>query len=206
MAAASSALSAPIHPDIDPHIDPHIHAREMEPAPVPAPNQPRSAHLQASAQDRDAVAALLGRPPMAAFRVAARDHNGAPVVIENAPLLDDGTPMPTRFWLVGARERVLVGRLEAAGGVNRAEAEIGPETLAQLHRDHAQERDRLLPADHHGPRPFGGVGGTRQGVKCLHAHYANYLAGCEDPVGRWVHHQLAAVAPAGDAKDEPGRD
>ena len=32
----------------------------------------------------------------------------------------------------------------------------------------------------------GGVGGTRVGVKCLHAHLANYLAGFEDPVGALV--------------------
>jgi hypothetical protein len=29
-------------------------------------------------------------------------------------------------------------------------------------------------------------------VKCLHAHYAWYLAGGEDPVGHWVARQLAA--------------
>jgi hypothetical protein len=38
--------------------------------------------------------------------------------------------------------------------------------------------------------PFGGVGGTRVGVKCLHAHYAWFLAGGDDPVGRWVHERL----------------
>jgi exopolyphosphatase/guanosine-5'-triphosphate,3'-diphosphate pyrophosphatase len=37
------------------------------------------------------------------------------------------------------------------------------------------------------------VGGTRQGVKCLHAHYAWYLAGGDDPVGRWVAERLAAT-------------
>jgi hypothetical protein len=36
------------------------------------------------------------------------------------------------------------------------------------------------------------VGGTRRGVKCLHAHYAWYLVGGDDPVGRWVAEQLAA--------------
>jgi exopolyphosphatase/pppGpp-phosphohydrolase len=35
------------------------------------------------------------------------------------------------------------------------------------------------------------VGGTRIGVKCLHAHYAWHLAGGDDPVGRWVAEQLA---------------
>ncbi len=65
------------------------------------------AELIATEEDRAAVAELLGRPPRAAFRVAARDADGSPVVIENAPLLDDGTPMPTRFWLVGPRARLL---------------------------------------------------------------------------------------------------
>ena len=45
---------------------------------------------------------------------------------------------------------------------------------------------RLIPPDHVGPRPHGGVGGTRTGLKCLHAHYAWYLAGGDDPVGAWV--------------------
>ncbi len=45
--------------------------------------------------------------------------------------------------------------------------------------------------DHQGPRPHGGVGGTRAGVKCLHAHYAYFLAGGDDPVGRWVEERLA---------------
>ena len=29
-------------------------------------------------------------------------------------------------------------------------------------------------------------GGTRQGVKCLHAHVAYHLAGGDDRVGRWT--------------------
>jgi len=139
------------------------------------------------------VAELLGRAPRAAFRVAARDADGAPVVIENAPLLDDGTPMPTRFWLVGNRARLLVGRLESTGGVDRAEAEIGLEAIDELHARHRAERDALLPAGHAGPRPSGGVGGTRRGVKCLHAHYAAHLAGFDDVVGRWVADHLCEV-------------
>jgi exopolyphosphatase/guanosine-5'-triphosphate,3'-diphosphate pyrophosphatase len=38
------------------------------------------------------------------------------------------------------------------------------------------------------------VGGTRRGVKCLHAHYAWHLAGGQDPVGRWVAQQLSPFA------------
>jgi hypothetical protein len=141
--------------------------------------------------DRTEVAELLGREPQGPFEVVVRDRDGRPVVIRNAPLLDDGTPMPTRYWLVGDRERLLVGRLEADTGVRRAEAAVDPDALAAAHRRYAAERDAALPDDHGGPRPSGGVGGTRRGVKCLHAHYAWYLAGGDDPVGRWVQEQLA---------------
>jgi hypothetical protein len=143
-----------------------------------------------AAGDLDAVTTLLGRPPMGAFTVVVRDDDGAPLVIRNAPLLDDGTPMPTLYWLVGEREREAVARLEAAGGVRAAEEAVDPERLAAAHRAYAAQRDELIPADVTGPRPSGGVGGTRRGVKCLHAHYAFYLAGGDDPVGEWVAEQL----------------
>ncbi|MGH9138974.1 MAG: DUF501 domain-containing protein [Acidimicrobiales bacterium] len=133
---------------------------------------------------------LLGREPQCEFEVVVRHDDGSPIVIRNAPLLDDGTPMPTRYWLVGEPERTLVGRLEAAGGVDRAEAEVDAAELAAAHARYAAERDADMPADWRGPRPSGGVGGTRVGVKCLHAHYAWFLAGGDDPVGRWVDERL----------------
>ncbi|MGH9178160.1 MAG: DUF501 domain-containing protein [Acidimicrobiales bacterium] len=154
-----------------------------------------------SVADRQRVEALLGRAPRADYEVVARGAGGEPVVIRNAPLLDDKTPMPTRYWLVGQAEREAVSRLEAAGGVAAAEGALDPAAVADAHRRYAEERDAALPAGHAGPRPSGGVGGTRQGVKCLHAHYAWHLAGGDDPVGRWVQERLdeigAAVVPGG---------
>ncbi|MFM8312306.1 MAG: DUF501 domain-containing protein [Ilumatobacteraceae bacterium] len=143
-----------------------------------------------SATDIERVAALIGRAPQGAFDIVVRSDDGDPVVLRNEPLLFDGTPMPTRYWLVGALESRLVGQLESAGGVRRAEAEVDPALVAGAHARYAAERDAALPADHVGPRPSGGVGGTRTGVKCLHAHYAWHLAGGDDPVGRWVEHCL----------------
>ena len=122
-----------------------------------------------------------------------RDRHGAPVVIRNAPLLGDGTPMPTLYWLVGDAERAAVSQLEAAGGVRTAEAAVDARELAAAHARYAAERDGALPAGHRGPRPRGGVGGAARGVKCLHAHYAWFLAGGDDPVGRWVSERLGAV-------------
>jgi hypothetical protein len=144
------------------------------------------------ADDLAAVEALLGRPVQGDFEVVVRHADGSPVVLRNAPLLHDGTPMPTRYWLVGEPERTLVSRLEADGGVRAAEAEVDGDALAEAHARYGAERDAALPEGHEGPSPSGGVGGTRVGVKCLHAHYAWVLAGGDDPVGRWVADRLAS--------------
>ncbi len=147
--------------------------------------------MSTTASDRDRVRELLGREPSGRFEVVVRDASGDPVVIRNEPFLDDGTPMPTLYWLCGAEEYVAVSRLEAAGGVDQAEADVDPNELRRAHERYATERDALIPADHVGPRPSGGVCGTRQGVKCLHGHYAWFLAGGDDPVGRWVERHLS---------------
>ena len=83
-----------------------------------------------SDDERALVEGLLGRPPLGAFEVAVRDPDGQPVVIVNHPLLDDGRPMPTRYWLVGADLRVRIGTLESAGGVRAAEAAVDAAALA----------------------------------------------------------------------------
>jgi uncharacterized protein len=142
--------------------------------------------------DRARVRELLGREPRGDFDVVVRGTDGDPVVVRNGPLFDDGTPMPTRYWLVGPDEVRRVSQLEAAGGVRAAEAAIDVTLIDDAHRRYAAERDALVPEGHTGPRPSGGVGGTRTGVKCLHAHYAWHLAGGDDPVGRWVSEQLSA--------------
>jgi hypothetical protein len=145
--------------------------------------------------DDEAVAALLGRDPGGDFTVVVRGPDGAPMVIENEPFLRDGTPMPTRYWLVDPELRARVGRLEASGGVREAERQVDGAALAQCHRRYAAERDALIPPERPGPRPSGGVGGTREGVKCLHAHLAWWLAGGEDPVGAWVAQRLKLTRP-----------
>ena len=124
-----------------------------------------------------------------------RDHQGAPVVIRNAPLEADGTPMPTRFWLIGPAQVEAIGRLEAGGGVRRAQVELDPELIEQTHAHHAARRDAALPSGWSGHRPYGGVAGTRRGVKCLLAHYACWLAGEPDVVGAWVAALLEGELP-----------
>lgn len=148
--------------------------------------------MAAPESDRIAVAELLGREPRGDFEVVVRDDTGAPLVIRNEPLLPDGTPMPTRYWLVDPQLNRRIGRIEASGGVRASEAATDPEELAAAHERYRAERESVIPDDYEGPRPYGGVGGTRRGVKCLHTHYAWFLAGGDDPIGRWVDEQLEA--------------
>ena len=140
---------------------------------------------------------------MGVFEVVVRRSDGSPVVLSNEPLLDDGRPMPTRFWMADRALSKVIGTLESGGGVNRAESEIPAEAIAATHAASAAERDARIPDGHSGPLPSGGVGGTRIGVKCLHAHYADFLAGMPDVVGEWVQRELEAINAAFDPS-EPG--
>jgi len=157
---------------------------------------PEDAHhlgVQVARSDHNAVSLLLGRVPGGDFDVVVRRPDGQPMVIANEPLLHDGTPMPTRYWLVDPEIRARIGQLEAAGGVKAAAREVDARELAEAHRRYARERDALVPPRWAGPRPSGGVGGTRRGVKCLHAHVAWWLAGGDDPVGRWAAQRIGIL-------------
>lgn len=113
------------------------------------------------------------------------------MVVAVPPILDDGTPFPTRYWLSCPLAGKRVARLESAGAVPRLEAFIENESdlrteLAAAHSRYAADRAALLsPED--SPTPTGGVGGTTgNGLKCLHAHYADSAAGNANPAGRAV--------------------
>jgi hypothetical protein len=139
----------------------------------------------ASPGDLAIVEDLLGRPPSGRFAVVVRGADGRPVVIENEPHLRDGTPMPTLYWLVDRELNDAVSRIEGDGGVHRFELLVDPDDLQRAHDDYAARR-RAATVRTDLVQPVGGVGGTRVGVKCLHAHLANFLVGAEDPVGAIV--------------------
>jgi len=132
------------------------------------------------------VSAQLGRPARGFVRVIRACSLGLPVVVEVAPTLESGEPFPTRFWLSCKLLHRRVARLEAGGGVRDAQAAIDADPalaarLEQAHRRYSEERDALIssPVAH---APSGGVGGSRGGVKCLHAHLADGLAGGDNPI------------------------
>ena len=147
------------------------------------------------------VSEQLGRAPTVPFTVVARCPGGHPLVIRNASVDERGDPFPTTFWLTCPDAVRAVSRLEAEGWISRLnerlESDPGfAEAVAHAHAEYARERARDAPsAERHG-----GVGGTRKGLKCLHAHYANHLAGGDDVVGAWV---AGTVEPIHD--ERPGR-
>lgn len=140
--------------------------------------------------DRAAASAQIGRPVRSDVAVIKRCSLGLPIVIEVPPVLDDGTPFPTMYWLSCPLAQIRVSRLETAGGVRSMDRRAATdhqfgERLAAAHRRYASERDRKVPED--APhRPAGGIAGSEHGVKCLHAHLADTLAGNENPVGELV--------------------
>jgi len=146
-----------------------------------------------SLDDVAVVESLLGRALQGRFAVVVRRVDGSPVVIENEPHLRDGTPMPTLYWLVDPQLHEAVSRLEGDGGVHRYEDLVDPAQLRQTHDEYARRRlEATVRTDL--VQAAGGVGGTRVGVKCLHAHLANFLVGAHDPVGALVASALDVSA------------
>lgn len=145
--------------------------------------------------ERGLVEAQIGRPPRSVIDVTARCHLALPVAITVPPLLDDGTPFPTLYWLTCPLASKRIGRIEAGGGVRAAEVMVAEDAELRRRYDAAMdryrhERDARVPDDYAGPRPSGGVGGTGAGVKCLHAHYADTAAMNDNPIGAWVGNQI----------------
>jgi exopolyphosphatase/guanosine-5'-triphosphate,3'-diphosphate pyrophosphatase len=155
---------------------------------------PATSNRELRTSDLVAVREQLGREPTVPFTVVARCTGGPPLVIRNAPRGADGAPFPTTYWLTCPSAVKAVARLEAGGAIarfnerERTEASFA-DALSVAHDSYAADRARDLPE----AREEGGVGGTRRGVKCLHAHYAFHLAGGVDPVGAWVAEQVEPV-------------
>jgi exopolyphosphatase/guanosine-5'-triphosphate,3'-diphosphate pyrophosphatase len=147
-------------------------------------------------KDVEAVRRQLGREPSTDFVVVARcaDEGGHPLVIRNHPLDASGHPFPTLYWLTCPPAVKAVARLESEGWIGKLSERARSDpafsrALAGAHTEYALERARSVRES----GPWGGVGGTRREIKCLHAHYAHHLAGGSDPVGAWVAERVEPV-------------
>jgi uncharacterized protein len=141
---------------------------------------------EAGAAERRLIEAQIGRDVRGSVAVASRCRYGLPVVVRTAPLLPDGTPFPTLYWLACPAARVAVGRLEAAGWNAKLSERVAAEpelagAHAAAHASYLAQRDAMAPLP---GNP--GVGGLPGRVKCLHALYAHQSATGANPVGRIV--------------------
>ena len=159
--------------------------------------------LEHTEEDRRTVETQIGRSLRGDWAVARRCHLGIPMVIENHPLIDDGSPFPTLFWLTCPILVKRASKLEAAGrmgGLNEVLA--GSESLrARVEEASARYRARR---DGHSNVSFEGAppGGVER-IKCLHAHLAHELADSPNPVGAmtlaqvgWPDCRATCVEPA----------
>ncbi|NLV91457.1 MAG: DUF501 domain-containing protein [Firmicutes bacterium] len=162
-------------------------------------------------RDIDLIEAQLGRRPKGVAEIVTRCPSGAPQVIKNIPVtFDEEDPqsppriLPTLYWLTCPELLTAVARLEAEGMVSKLQEIIDKdprltERLQTAHARHARQRRELVTDTawaSRWPQQFTvisqtGVGGIRgSGIKCLHTHYADFLATGDNPVGELVHKEL----------------
>lgn len=161
--------------------------------------------------DREIVGRQIQRPPRNLHGVARRCPRSYPMVTVNYPLglaEDDAAFFPTVFWLTCPEAVRRVGRIEDRGYIARIQEHIDrspalSQEMQDAHREYVFVRRSLLApetrlalraeqsawAPHVERLGIGGVADLR-GIKCLHMHYAHYLATRHNPVGQLVERML----------------
>ncbi|HLT57783.1 MAG: DUF501 domain-containing protein [Limnochordales bacterium] len=170
------------------------------------------ATISASLDER-VIARQLGRRPRPVTGICRRCRYGYPQVAATAPASRRNGRwdlFPTVYWLTCPLLARAISRLEAEGWIARYEERLAqdPEFAAAMQAAHkAAAADRVgrvppawreeLAREH--PRQWRalsetGVAGIRSqtGVKCLHAHFADYIGRGDNPIGQGVYRQLVA--------------
>ena len=140
--------------------------------------------MTVSDEDVQVVTEQLGRPARGVVEVAHRCPCGLPDVVATAPLIDDGTPFPTVFYLTCPRARAAVSTLESQGVMARFNDELNEdaELAAHFRAAHQQylaaRQDVAAEAGVDVPPALDGIsaGGMPDRVKCLHVLVAHALA------------------------------
>jgi hypothetical protein len=128
--------------------------------------------------DLAATTAQLGRPVRAVRAVAHRCGCGAPDVLMTEPVLPDGTPFPTLYYLTCPRATGAVSTLESEGFMRVLAQRLAedPQLAAgyrAAHEAYLAQREALGHVPH-----IAGIsaGGMPDRVKCLHVLVAHALA------------------------------
>lgn len=135
-----------------------------------------------TAADAEAFAGQMGRPARGVLAVARRCSHGVPAVVQTAPLLEDGTPFPTMFYLCCATLTAAASRMESDGVMREMSDRLAvDDDLAASYRT-AHEAYLAVRNEVHDLGIDVSAGGMPTRVKCLHVLLAHTLA-----VGRGVN-------------------
>ena len=156
--------------------------------------------LSITGADIQILAAQLGRTPRGVRAVLTRCRDGYPEVVLNSPLLSAEEPFPTVYWLTCPLLVKEIAVLENEGWIARFQSMIeqdasSREAFAGAQAAYRESRKRMvteiraLPAYAEEVLARVGIGGVADlsKVKCLHAHYAHFLATGANPIGEKLH-------------------
>lgn len=143
-----------------------------------SPGHTGFARRLSSPTDADVVALTveLGRPPRGLRAIAYRCDHGLPAVIQTDPILPDGTPFPTLYYLCCSVLNSTVGRMEGEGLMASMTERLGTDddlaaAYRTAHESYLAERNALHDLGIHVT-----AGGMPTRVKCLHVLVAHALA------------------------------
>lgn len=162
-----------------------------------------------SGKDLRAIEQQLRREPRGIIEVIKRCKQGLPLVILTFPFLEDQAPFPILFWLTCPKLVKSVSKLEDEGMAKLWQQRITKskrlaELLQEAQSDYQQRLSKLVKrqiCSHQNQAKFEkqfdyahykGIGGVEDSnkIKCLHAHYAHFLATGKNPVGEMVAEAL----------------
>lgn len=158
------------------------------------------------ADDRALAEQMIGRPLRGPSAAAVRCGWGLPAVLRVDPVLQDGTPFPTTFWLACPIASSRIGTLESSGVMSELTDRVrDPEDLAATWQ--AQGARYVAFRNGQGERVprDPAAGGLPDRVKCLHTLYGHHLATDDDAIGAWVAERLEPMpcpAPCAVLADE----
>lgn len=166
-------------------------------------------------RDLEIVRWQIGKKISGFLKVVKRCRWGYPQVILCYPL-KEGKPFPTLYWLTCPYLNKCIGELESKGIISNflkmTNDKVFKDKLKEANKFYAQQRVALISEyvkeflklyypSYWKAIEERGIGGVTEieGVKCLHAHFAYYLAGGETPIGEEVLRML----PSSECLDRP---
>ncbi|SKA11020.1 DUF501 domain-containing protein [Selenihalanaerobacter shriftii] len=162
-------------------------------------------------EDLEVIIRQLGREPRGLVKIAKRCKHGYPQILVTYPIYDkedDIGIFPTTYWLSCPELIDRISELESEGLIKEIQEKIISDKnkfaeLLSVYKDYAQKRIDLLTEDDlqnikdNFPGRWkviseSGVGGImeKEGIKCLHTQYADYLINQKNPVGRVINQLL----------------